>query len=127
MMSQMNKISVPLLMTSPPAWEVQTRPYACSDTSSRTRSGGVGAPVEEAADGGLVRLAVVAADVGAGHPDRIAEEVVLVQRLAAGEGRDAGVPDQPEQPDAFGAAQRGGLQVGLDVGRGGPGHVGLGR
>src|SRR6266576_5311924 len=127
MISHMNRITVPLLtLMFPP----RPRPWAWCDSSGRIRIWGLAAPLpalKEGADGGLVGLAVVAGDVRPGHPHRIAEEVVLVQRLPAGEGRDAGVPDQPEQPDPLGPAQRGRLQVGLDVGRGGTGHVRLGR
>src|SRR5579859_3962209 len=95
---QMNRIRVPLLITPPPTWENKpghTHAVIVARTAGlglRARRSGA---FEKGADGGLVGVAVVAVDVRAGHPDRVAEEVVLVQRLAAGEGRDAGVPDQP--------------------------------
>ena len=58
--------------------------------------------VEELRNPGPDGLAVVAVHHGAGHPDRIPEEEVLVQRLPAGETGDRGVKGQLEQPDALG-------------------------
>src|ERR1035438_3069241 len=121
MMSHKNRITVPLLII----YLLRDRDpaIACCDISPHTPAEAFAAPstaVEKGANRGLVRLPVVTGDVGAGHPRRVAEEVVLIQRLAAGEGGDAGVPHQPEQPDPVGSAERGGLQAGLDIGRRGP-------
>src|SRR6202035_2670055 len=82
---------------------------------------------EEGADAVHVRRLVVARDVRARGADRVAEEVVLVEGLAAGERGRAGVPDQAEEPDPVRAVQRGRLQVGVDGGRGVTEHVRLGR
>src|SRR6266568_9016644 len=112
MISHRNRMTVPLLMSPPPARGPDPA-IGCCDTSLHFRIWSLAAPlaaIQEGPDGGLVGLAVVAGDVGARHPHRVAEEVVLVQRLAARERRDAGVPHQPEQPDPLGPAQRGGLQ-----------------
>src|SRR5260370_41836166 len=109
MISHRNRMTVPLLMSPPPA-RGPDQAIACCDTSPQIPIWGLAAP-EEVADGGLVGLALVAGDVGARHPHRVAEEGVLVQRLAARERRDAGVPDQPEQPEPLGPAQRARWQV----------------
>src|SRR5215471_13198535 len=82
--------------------------------------------VQEVADPVGVWRLVVAGDVGAGHPDRVAEEVVLVEGLPSGERGDAGVPGEAEQSDPVRAGQRRRLEVGADVGGGRAGHVGLG-
>ena len=85
------------------------------------------AATQEGADGGLVRLAVIAGDVGAGHPHRVAEEeVVLVRRLSRPEKAEMQVfQTRRNSRNQVGAAQRGRLEVGLDVGRGRAGDVGL--
>src|SRR3984885_15538568 len=83
----------------------------------------VGRGCEERADPVHVRRLVVAGDVRARGADRVAEEVVLVQGLAAGERGRAGGPDQPEEPDPLRAAQVRRLQVGVDGARGVTKHV----
>src|ERR1035438_9995406 len=110
MMSHKNRITVPLLII----YLLRDRDpaIACCDISPHTPAEAFAAPstaVEKGANRGLVRLPVVTGDVGAGHPRRVAEEVVLIQRLAAGEGGDAGVPHRvwvrpPVIPGGGGAA-----------------------
>src|SRR5260370_24343503 len=99
MISHRNRITVPLLMSPPPA-RGPGPAIACCDTSLHFLIWSLAAPsggIQEGPDLGHVGLAVVAGDVGARHPHRVADEVVLVQRLASPEGRDARVPHQPEQ------------------------------
>src|SRR6185437_16595115 len=57
-------------------------------------------PREELPDALLVRLAIVRADEGARHPDRVAEEEVLVESLPAGEGRHRQIPSEAEETNA---------------------------
>ncbi len=52
---------------------------------------------EEFADPRADRPAVVAVHHGSGHPDRVAEEEVPVQRLAAGESGNRGIEGQNSQ------------------------------
>ena len=60
-------------------------------------------------------------------PHRIAEEVVLIRCLAAGERGSARIPREPEELDAVEPGESGGLQVALHVIVGRAGDVGLGR
>src|SRR5579875_3490600 len=53
-------------------------------------------PGEELPDVRHVGLPAVAADQGTRHADRVAEEVVLVQRLPAAERGDGDVPGEPD-------------------------------
>jgi len=52
--------------------------------------------VQELADSLPVRLAVIPAHQGLGHPHRVTEEVVLIQRLPPAEVRQRRVPGEPE-------------------------------
>ena len=81
----------------------------------RRSSGVQSVAVQEFAEPGPDRFAVVGVDRGAGHPDRIPEEEVLVEGLAARETGDRGVKGQLEQADALGPGQCLPLQVQVDV------------
>src|SRR5581483_9635768 len=93
------------------------RPSGCSKLGLR----------EQRAHALDARLAVVRGHHRARHPDRVAEEEVLVERLSAGEGREARVPREPEQPHAVRPVESSRLHVALDVLLRRPEHVGLGR